>query len=162
MENKKTKIFMTLFLGLGITAANAQQVITTAGGNASGTGGSVSYSVGQIAYKTDSSSSGSIAQGVQQPFEISILTSIEEAIGIQLLCMAYPNPTTDFLFLKVENYNKENLLYHLYDINGKLLESKEITSSGATLTMNGFAAGTYFLKVMDSGTEAKSVKIIKN
>lgn len=60
---------------LGITTAYAQQASTASGGNASGSGGSASYSVGQTAY-TVSNGNGSVSQGVQQPFEISIVTDI--------------------------------------------------------------------------------------
>jgi len=43
-----------------------------------------------------------VAQGVQQPCEISIGTGIEEVEGITLQCSVYPNPATDILMLKIE------------------------------------------------------------
>ena len=60
----------------------AQEAITTSGGDASGSGGSVSYSVGQILYSTNTGANGSVAHGVQQPFEISVVIGIEEASSI--------------------------------------------------------------------------------
>ncbi len=97
--------------GFGFTI-QAQNTIPASGGNASGGGGTVSYSVGQIVYTTNTSvSSGSVAQGVQQPFEISVITAIEQAEDITLVCSVYPNPASDFLTLKVENYdNREFIL----------------------------------------------------
>ena len=44
MKHRKVKLSI-LFLGLGLTA-QAQQAITTAGGNTTSSAGSVSYSVG--------------------------------------------------------------------------------------------------------------------
>ena len=105
MKYKKLKLSTVLLLGLGLTGLQAQTAIPATGGNVSGTGGSVSYSVGQVVYTTNTGgANGSVAQGVQQPFEISVVTGIDEANGITLQCSAYPNPTTDFLKLKVENF----------------------------------------------------------
>lgn len=43
----KTFIISTIFLlGIGLTGLQAQEAIPATGGNASGSGGSVSYSVG--------------------------------------------------------------------------------------------------------------------
>lgn len=59
----------TLFLIVGVSSClSAQQTITTAGGNANSSSGSVAYTVGQTSYKSVSSSSGLIQEGVQQPF----------------------------------------------------------------------------------------------
>lgn len=71
MKNNKKTVAL-LLLGFGITTAQAQQATTATGGNASGSGGPVAYSVGQVVYTTNTSSNGSVAQGVQQPYEISI------------------------------------------------------------------------------------------
>ena len=64
------KKLTTLLLGLATVfgTAQAQQSVNTTGGNASGSGGSVSYSVGQVVYTYHSSSSGQMNQGVQQVF----------------------------------------------------------------------------------------------
>lgn len=100
MKHKKVKLSV-LLLGLGLTA-QAQQATTDTGGNASGSGGSVAYSVGQIVYTTNTSTNGSVAQGVQQPYEISIVLGIDNH-SINLELTAYPNPTAHFLTLNVGN-----------------------------------------------------------
>jgi len=46
MKYKKLKLSAVLLLGLGLTGLQAQQSINAAGGNATGSGGMVSYSVG--------------------------------------------------------------------------------------------------------------------
>jgi hypothetical protein len=117
--------------------------------------------VGQVVYTTNTGTNGSLAQGVQQPYEISVVSGIKEAIDIALLCSAYPNPTTDFLTLKVENYSFENLRYHLYDIQGKLMESKILTSDETSIEMNRFTPATYLLIVIHNNIEVKTFRIIK-
>jgi len=160
MKDKKVKL-CALLLGLGLTA-QAQKAMATTGGNASGSGGSISYSVGQIVYKTTSSSIGSAAQGVQQPYEISVLSGLEEAEGINLVLLAYPNPATDYVTLKVENYKLENLTYQLFDNSGKLLLSQKVRSEETPILMETLANGSYLLKVSNNKAELKTLKIIKN
>ena len=162
MQHKKVKLCTLLLLGLGLSEIRAQEAVPATGGNALGSGGSVSYSVGQIVYTTNTGTPGSMAQGVQQPYEISVVTSLEEANGINLVFSAYPNPTMDYVKLKAENYSTENLTYQLFDISGKLLFSQKIGSTETSISMENFPSATYFLKVIENNKELKTFKIIKN
>lgn len=159
---RNIKLTLVCILSLCLKGLYAQQAITTSGGNASASSGSVSYSVGQIVYKTNSGAIGSVAQGVQQPYEISVVTGIDKAIGINLLVSTYPNPTSDFVTLKVENYSTERLVYQLYDISGKVLLSQKVNGSETRIQMEILPIGSYFLNVFEGATELKSIKIIKN
>lgn len=156
------KILTLVLLSLFQSTINAQETTDASGGNASGSGGSASYSIGQTAYTTHTGTNGSVAQGVQQPYEISIVTEIKEAKDISLSFIVYPNPTTNFLKLKVENYTSENLTYHLYQLDGKILETKKIESLEVSITTEHLASGIYFLKVSETDSDLKIFKIIKN
>jgi hypothetical protein len=162
MRHKRLKLSALFLLGLGSTGLQAQETIPATGGNALGSGGSMSYSVGQVVYTTNTGTNGSVAQGVQQPYEISIVIGIEEAKGIKLTISAFPNPTTDFLTLKVENYDKENLSYQLFDMQGKFLENKKITDNQTSIVISNLVPATYFVKVTEGNKEVKTFKIIKN
>jgi hypothetical protein len=72
---QKRKLFAVLTAFCIVVQVNAQQLPVTAGGNATGTGGSVSFSVGQLAYEylAASPSNYSITQGVQQPYTEDIM-----------------------------------------------------------------------------------------
>jgi len=152
--------FLFLFV-IGLTNIKAQETIPASGGNASGSGGSVSYTIGQIVYTTDTATSGSVAQGVQQAFEISVVTEIKEANNITLNCSAFPNPTTDNLILKIENFQLSTFNFQLLDINGKLLENKKISSNVTFISMENLIPATYLLKISNSNIEIKTFKIIK-
>ena len=163
MKHKRLKLSALLFLGLGLTGLQAQTSVNATGGNASGSGGSASYSVGQLAYTTNTGTNGSVSEGVQQPFEISVVTGIEEAKDIFLNFSAYPNPTTDYLELKVENLQLSELSYKLYDISGKVYQNKEIGNGITKIEMQNLPQGIYFIKVIDTkNKEFKTFKIIKN
>jgi Secretion system C-terminal sorting domain len=136
----------------------AQQATVASGKNASGSGGSLSYTVGQIVYTTNSGTNGSLAQGVQQPFEISTLGT-DEFPNVSL--SAFPNPTSNALTLSLENYDTTNLNYELFDINGRLIKSNKINGNQTQIDMAGNATGTYLLIINDKSKKLKTFKIIK-
>jgi hypothetical protein len=111
---------------------------------------------------TNEGTDGSVAHGVQQPYEISIVVGIEEASGIDLILKAYPNPTKDLLKLKVENFNLDDLTYYLFSMNGNLLESKKIIDRETSIQMSKYLRGTYILKIISKTNEVKTFSIIKN
>jgi len=159
MKNKKVKLSALLLLGIGFNNGYAQQAITVSGGDASGSGGSAAYSVGQIVYTTHTATTGSVAQGAQQPFEISIILGLTET-AITLGLTAFPNPTTNYLMLQIDNFDKD-LSYQLFDISGKLLESNAIVVNSTTIKMENYPTATYFLKVTQNNALVKTFKIVK-
>ena len=165
MLHKKIKLSVILLFSLGLTGLQAQEVIPSTGGNASGSGGTVSYTVGQVIYNTNTGTNGSVAQGIQQPYEISIVSGVDETESINLILSAYPNPTTDFLTLKIDasaTLSIQSMSYQLYDISGKLLESKKIEGNETSIDMKNLVPAIYFLKVIQGSKEVKTFKIIKN
>ncbi len=166
MRHKPLKLSALLLLVFGLTGLQAQESVNATGGNASGSGGSASYSVGQVVYTTNTGTDGSVAQGVQQAFEISVVTGLEKAKGINLSVSAYPNPTTDYLTLSVDNFEISNLSYQIYNMQGKLLQSEKIIGNQTIIVMSNLVPATYFVKVIKtqgnaSQQEVKTFKIIK-
>ena len=144
-----------------LSTVKAQEAISTTGGNASGSGGSVSYSVGQVVYTTNIGTNGSVVQGVQQPYEISIVTGLEEANGINFSVSAYPNPATDYLTLEVKDYELSTLNFRLFDIHGNILQTQKITSKRTNIVVSNLVPATYYIKVMDGNKQVKTFKIVK-
>lgn len=162
MIYKKNVLSTLLILCFLLNLSYSQVATPTTGGNSTGTGGSASYSIGQTFYTTNTGSSGSVVEGVQQPYEISVVIGLEEAKDITLECIVFPNPTHEFVKLKVESYKVEDLSYHIFDLNGKLLENKAIDASEISIPMSTYIPATYFLKILHGQTEIKTFKIIKN
>lgn len=158
---KKIKNISILFFLMVLFNVNAQQTIVTSGGEASGVGGKVSYSIGQVVYNTYSSADFSITQGVQQPYEISVVLETEKINDINIQLSVFPNPTSYLINLKVENYDFDMLAYRLYDINGKLYTFKTITQLETKIEMGNFPSAIYFLKILKNNKEIKVFKIIK-
>lgn len=161
MENLKYKVTAFILLCFCMTRLLAQETIPVSGGNATGNGGTVSYSVGQVVSTTNTGTTASVAQGVQQPFEISVVAEIEDAKRINLTILAYPNPTTNYLILEVADFSLSPLSFSLYDIQGKLLQNKKITDSQTTIDISNLVSANYFIKVAQGNKELKMFKIVK-
>ena len=161
MRYKRLKLSVCVLSLFGVQALQAQESFTATGANASSNNGSVSYSIGQVTYQTHMGANGSIAEGVQQPYEITVISAIKETSGINLSVTAYPNPTTDYFVLNCNGFEISNLSYQLFDMTGKLLQHKDITNNQTDIIMNNLIPATYFVKVIQHNIEVKSFKIIK-
>ncbi len=165
MEIRQKKVLLsTLFLIFGFILLQAQESIAAAGGESTGFGGTVSYTIGQMFYMTSVDNSTSIAEGVQQPFEISVSTGVDEP-GINLNISAYPNPTLNYLHLEVDasvNRNYQTMQYQLFDANGRLIAMEKIVSDVTTIITSELSPATYFLKILGDREELKTFKVIKN
>ena len=156
------KTALTALLFCAAFTIQAQQTIPTSGGDATGSGGSVSYSIGQLITTSIANSNGSVSAGIQQAFEVSVVLGVDDENGIDLSYSAYPNPTVDLLHLTIANFNQENLSYQLFNLQGQLLAEKKLSNATTTIGMGSYTTATYFLKVTSNNQALKTFKIIKN
>lgn len=159
-SGRKSAIVLVLCI-LCIEKIQSQSTIPATGGSAIGSGGTVTYSVGQLAWHMFPGSNGTILEGVQQPFEISVVTSVENTEYINLVCTVYPNPTHRVIKLIVELADYKILRFQLYDINGTVLQDKQIQDRETKITMDNLFSSIYFLRVIINNREIKVFKIIK-
>lgn len=153
-------IFLTFLIKFCcLTLGYSQQAVVSSGKNASGSNGSVSFSVGQVFYNLHTGHNGNVSEGVQQPYEIFVVTSLPEFKNIKLTCLAYPNPVRNSLNLWVKN--AEGISYQLYDLNGKVIFADTVKGSETVISMNDLVPAMYFLKVLMHNVEVKTFKIIK-
>jgi len=144
--------FMTLF---------AQESVITSGGVATGSGGTVSYSTGQPFSKSWKGSNGIVTQGVQLPYEVYHLTSVDDAPDISLDITASPNPATDVLLLRISDMEIKDMAYRLFDMNGRILKSEKVTDNVTTIEMMPLPPSVYILKVMAGKSDIVTFKIVK-
>ncbi len=157
---KVVKLLILCSVFFIVFSASAQQATVATGGDATGSNGSSSYSIGQVAYLNAIGTNGSINQGVQQPFEIFTLGN-DDFPEIQLMMSVYPNPTASFVTLTLQNYSLEKVHFELFDLNGRLIQSQSITTSETQIAMEHLASAVYLLNVMEQNKILKTFKIIK-
>ncbi len=158
---KTQKLILVLVFGFSIQSISAQIATLASGGDATGTGGKVCYSIGQVAYTTSNGSGGKVTQGVQQPFEIVTLGT-DNSPEIILSMSVYPNPTKSLVSLTVGNLERADLQYYLTDSTGKQLQSRKIIDFETQIQIENYPNAVYFLNVFDNNKQLKTFKIIKN
>lgn len=158
MYLKKT-ILLLLFSSF-IIGIHSQQSLNVGGGNISAASGSVSYSVGQVFYESNTTSAGTVSEGVQQAYEIYSLDIVQQDFKIEI--NVFPNPTKDYLIVDLKDVAYSNLSFELIDSQGKKIQSNVIKSSGFQIEMNSYPKATYLLNVLQGNILVKSFKIVKN
>ena len=160
---KKFIIFAILFCIAGIVAA--QSAVVSVGGDAQSNGGSVSYTVGQVAVQTVANSNGSVsvAEGVQQPYEI-MTVGVDDYPQIVLDAVVYPNPTDNLAQLRLNGFEipAAGLRAILYDGSGKRLQTIPVTGDLTPFQIGQYATGTYYLEVRDEKRILKTFKVVRS
>ena len=157
----KSSLFLLFLYGFLIPKVHSQNAVVGAGGNATGNGGKVSYSIGQSTYTFASGTNGFVSQGIQQPFEISTLGN-DNFPNIVLEMSVFPNPTIGNVTLKIAILDSEVTSYQLFDVTGKHIISEQISKTTTEINMNNLNAAIYFLNVTNQNATIKTFKIIKN
>jgi hypothetical protein len=155
---KSTAIIVLSFLFCNL---NAQNSFNSGGFDASGSGGSVSASIGQLVNNQYSGSTGIIQEGVQLPFELISLKQ-KKAVVDSYLWDVYPNPSSNSVYINTQNIKATNISISLFDNTGKLLLKENTRADNTSLNLSSFSAGIYLLKIHSGSTLLGSTQIIKN
>ena len=161
LKKRNVSVEVFLIFILGISSLQAQSSLNASGSVALGNSGSASYSVGQVFFTTNSGTNVTVAQGVQQPYEISKVSGLLQPKSKRINIQAYPNPTTNCLKLTVDSLESSKLSFQLLDINGKLIDSKKIINNIEFIYLGNLPSAIYFLKVNIDNKEVEVFKIIK-
>lgn len=159
MEKYRQLILTAFILFLGFSS-RAQQNTVTAGGVSSGTGGSVTYSIGQIDFRSQTSANGNITQGLQQPYEIfsTGISTLERELNFSV----FPNPTNGEITIQTTESLSNQTHFELFDGKGKRILKNRIFQQSSFLDLSEFASGSYFLTIRDNQQGIKNFTIIKN
>jgi len=133
----------------------------TLGGVISGSGGTVSQSVGQLVYSSESSEGGSLAQGVQRPYRLASVEMAASAPALNFTVL--PNPTDGNLLLRLSGKPEENPLYKVTDLQGRELLQGRVSFPDTPVRLSGFASGTYLIQIRNTlNKPLQTLQIIKN
>lgn len=143
----------------GFGKFHAQQAITATGFDATGSGGSSSYSVGQIDYSAKGANN-EITEGLQQPYEIVTL-AVSDNGNVEKNISLYPNPVKDILFVDFNQEKFSNSTYQLYDAQGKLIKNGNFSQKKNELNFSMLPASVYIIRIFSDNKMVKTFKIIK-
>jgi type IX secretion system substrate protein len=158
------KKILTAFMLFAVILTYAQKSVVTTGGEASGSGGNASYTIGQISYKNFQGDVLSDSQGVQHGYEIMEVSDQKTLpdSNSNLKFTVYPNPSADLVNVQVDNLVNEGLSYQLFTLAGRLLEAEKLTGTTTAVMMKNYAHGTYLIHIVCNDKTIRTFKILKN
>jgi hypothetical protein len=155
-----TKAFLFILTSCVLSVLSEAQVsLVTAGGNVSNSSGSVSYSIGQVSYSHVESTSGSINEGVQQPYELFAVTVAESLSDINVTI--FPNPVVSQLFVRMTSF-REGILLSFYNLQGALVHEVPLQTNQQFVDVSAWAASSYIMRITSERGEVSEYTLIKN
>jgi hypothetical protein len=155
----RSAVFL-FFLGtFCVDHAVAQESLGAGGASNTSASGSVSFSLGQVAYTTSANASGSAARGVQQTYPELEIRVPEQAESLAF--SLYPNPNRGSAFLQLPEAG--NAVYQLYihDLGGRLIAVQTLPSGLSQLDLSTFASGAYTAQLYNNNAYQAHFIILK-
>ncbi len=153
-------LLTTLLLAANLPVTG-QQVISSAGASATGSGVQLSWTVGEPVIATLSGGSHILTQGFHQ--SRLTVTALDPHLYPGLEVSVYPNPVSTSLKLDISGEVPGNISYRLYSPDGRMLLDKQPEALPELINMEMYVSGTYLLKVFRNADKAVgSFKIIRN
>lgn len=144
--------------------ANAQsitpEVIAAAGGHYTAGNAQLSWTIGEPVIETVQAGGNIITQGFHQT--MLTVTSIDEENLGNIDVSIYPNPTSDRVIISIPE-NANDFTLELYDVNGQLVMSKQMTrnQNQTQLDVSQLATSYYMLRLVAPEIEYSSTHKIQ-
>ncbi len=146
------------------------EVVSNYGGSANAGGIYFEWTLGEPRVEAISKPNYLFTQGFHQPLVYTIpVKQTDTAILVasdKIKITVYPNPISTVLKVKVETPESKPVVLELVDLNGRLLQRKNLTTglikNLVEFPMTGYIGGSYYLMVRDTnGTIISTVKLVK-
>ena len=135
---------------------SGQSGIVVTGQSAQTATGKISASIGQVAYLHETGSGGSLNQGIQQSFTITI--DVQEQNQIKL--SVFPNPTQDAIFIEALSGGLKTHV-EVFSGDGQKVLENTFQSQKSLVNLNALSAGIYIMRVSLDNKEEGVFRIIK-
>ena len=154
---KKSILPLVLLMSCGFCSF-AQNAISSTGGHFKTTGGSTSFTVGQVAYVLKKGNGSYLNEGVQQVYTKKT-TPVEELVYLKEVQL-YPNPTQETMTLILSSKEDVQVRYTIMDYLGKEIKNGIILSEKSEISLRDLPSGNYFIS-LKSKKEHRIFKMVK-
>jgi len=167
------RLILTVGLGFALITTNAQttslELVSSSGDSFNNTNYQLDWSIGELVNETYAASQNILTQGFHQG--TYNVTSIDEKPLLKFSIRAFPNPTSDFISLKIhpiKNSNKpesekfNKIQYTITDLSGKVLQTSKIQSNLKKINFSDYTNGMYLISITQNNQLLKLFQIVKN
>lgn len=161
MLRLKLTIILLFLMGYSWGQETPVHLISTAGNQLKTNALSISWSIGEITTETLSASDLELTQGFHQGKYL--ITAVEEIVPNQPQIKIYPNPATDFFYIKLpsEIIMQKSVNAKIITMQGQTILSKTLTNNEQKIDIQGFANSIYILHITFDGESRRIFKIVK-
>jgi hypothetical protein len=154
---KKSIIPIVVFISFGFSSFG-QNAISSTGGHFKSSGGSTSFTVGQVAYVLKKGTGFYLNEGVQQVYTKKT-TPVEELVYLKEVQL-YPNPTQETMTLILSSKEDIQVRYTIMEYLGKEIRNGNILSEKSEISLRDLPSGNYFIS-LKSKKEIRIFKMVK-
>ena len=146
-----------VFLFTFFTAFTQSGTVTSSGTSSDSSSLNVDFSLGQIFYQSQIADNLDYKEGIIQSFYVNGDTIEFDFISLK----AYPNPTTNRVFISLGIDDIGALSYSVSSVAGAYITEGIINSNPYPLDVSTLANGVYFVHIFKQEKLNKTIKIIK-
>ena len=151
-------ILMVIMIPLGV---NGQTSINSSWGEGTGTGGRMTYSMGQVfVQNVDVPGVARIAEGIQHPLEV-LTSGMDDVSQILGGVMLFPNPTAGELNLQIQEFRPGLFSYRIFNNLGQSIQNEDVHNSSCLISLETLVAGNYRIEVTNRSGKQKIFQVIK-
>jgi len=158
-RNFKSLLLCSWLLSLMPFVGQTQQVVGTAGTVFENENMSISWTIGETAIETLSAETGILTQGFHQP--TLMVMSVDDLAELNFNIQAFPNPTRDFLMLRMDEVLQKPLNYKVYNLSGQLMQEGMITDVQTRISFENYQSAFYIIQIHKENKPIKTFKISK-
>ena len=155
---KTYKILMVMMIPMGVYG---QSSVHSSWGEGTGTGGRMTYSMGQVFVQNVTVPGvARLAEGVQHPLEV-LTIGMDDVSQILEGVMLFPNPTSGELNLQIQGFRPDLFSYRIFNNLGQIIQKEDVHNSSTLISLETLAAGTYRIEVNSKSGKQKIFQVIK-
>lgn len=140
--------------------SGAQQAVVPAGGEGSGQGGTVSWTIGQVADLMVEGGGGTVGAGVQQPFEA--LPTTVDAERAPIGPTVWPTITNDVVHVDLGDPAARSVRMIILDEAGRPVLEQRAQQAVAEVRLAALAVGRYILHLVKDGRPVGTFDLIRS
>jgi hypothetical protein len=148
---------LVLFSLLTTITVSAQEVIATQGDSYSNASTNIDFTIGEVIIDTGTDGMNDLTQGFHQT-NWNFLGVEDFAPNYE--AVIFPNPTEGVLNIRTSTF--ENVMYTLYDAQGKLVMQNILSAEQTTIQVSQLAPGSYSLTLNNGTQNLKTFKLVKS
>lgn len=152
-------ILATVVLSLTVTAQVKQEVIASAGGYATSSNITLSWTLGETIIPTFSSSNIILTHGFQSVLKTVV---VEENIEDEVTVTVYPNPTSELINIAFDEPVDAEIKVYLLNAVGRMVKTDFIEEAmqEKQINMQDLPSGIYYIKLV-KGKLSNVYKVVK-